>query len=532
MHTFPSGSADDAAWQQWCTSLRPTTQIPVSVQDIDLPLRVVCCEALQSDQYEIKTVKPENWEFAAISHCWLQNDPWTAIEKRPYPAAGRMTVTAVKKISLLALARLCLSIGIKYFWLDCVCIDQKSNLEQAREILNMGKYYSMAAKTLIFPYGVDNVGPPLTPEGEAPVWHSRAWTLQEEAMAGEKATFVLYFSEAEGVGFDCKHDGMALNVNGNEERIQHFGSFVPDQEQDSHIMKPKRYLHLVPKSRWVDCRTVYACRARSFGEQARENALRVVGVDASQRSWTLWSALREMYRRDASREEDMVYGVLGLLGISLSPSSIRYGIHLRGALTLLVEAVHVDQRLLLTVIESYHGTFIDGYCALPAFKDPTAVPATRLNHLRTLGVASFQGHEGMLITAPAITVDLVRQIDESHPIKEALGVMQQELNDVLEEQGAMNIWGFSQAGPTRRRDSKGHAKIAPGTGTLNVTLIAVTQIETPASDLFRKRDGQGTPLTTFCCLVCSDTGIVKHKVGLALVVAKEHEWTNERHLVA
>lgn len=40
--------------------------------------------------------------------------------------------------------------------------------------------------------------------------------------------------------------------------------------------------------------------------------------------------------------------------------SIRYGISLRGALQLLVDAVQVDQRPLLTVVESYHGNFIDG----------------------------------------------------------------------------------------------------------------------------------------------------------------------------
>jgi hypothetical protein len=62
-----------------------------------------------------------------------------------------------------------------------------------------------------------------------------------------------------------------------------------------------------------------------------------------------------MFRRDAGKEEDLIYGLVGLLGISIPPELIRYGIGLRGALLLLVSAVHVDQRLLLTVVESYHG---------------------------------------------------------------------------------------------------------------------------------------------------------------------------------
>lgn len=100
MHTFPSSSADDAAWKDWCSSHRPTTHIPVSIQDVDLPLRVVSREALLdpgSYGMGIKTVKPEDWNFAAISHRWLTNTEWTAVDKRPYLAAGAMTVWAVKR---------------------------------------------------------------------------------------------------------------------------------------------------------------------------------------------------------------------------------------------------------------------------------------------------------------------------------------------------------------------------------------------------------------------------------------------------
>jgi hypothetical protein len=49
--------------------------------------------------------------------------------------------------------------------------------------------------------------------------------------------------------------------------------------------------------------------------------------------------------------------------------------------------VHIDQRLLLTMIASYHSNFIDGFGALSAFKGLMAVPSARLEHLRRLGVA-------------------------------------------------------------------------------------------------------------------------------------------------
>lgn len=480
----------------------------------------------------IVAVKPRKWDFAAISHRWESHDPWEAFEKRPYPAAGGVHVTAVKKKSLLALARLCLSLGIKYFWLDCLCIDQKSRLEQAREILNMGKYYSKAKQTLVFPYGLDTVGPPFLESGHAPVWHSRAWTLQEQAMAGDKVVFVLYF-EQDG-NSDGKYDHKALGLTtlagSARGRVQPFEYFASGD--DAKYCQPRRYLALVPNHQITNCRAVYASSPDvDFDDAARGEALKMISVMQSQRDWTLWSALREMFRREASHDEDLIYGLIGLLGISIPPDSIKYGIGLRGALLLLVSAVHVDQRLLLSVVESYHGSFIDGFSALPAFRDPTAVPAPRLTHIRTLGVADFSGHSGMFVTAPSMLVNLVRMIDESNPLNEAMELPMQERMDALEEEGAMDKCAFTQLFPysSEMQLSDGVVRMAPGTPTLGLTLIAVTEVDAPTPDVFRRR---GEPLTTFCCLVCSDGGSVKRKVGIALVVAFKHIWQIQRHLIA
>jgi hypothetical protein len=537
MHTFPTGDADNAAWLEWCEHLRPTSLVPANVKANDLPLRVVCCKHIEEHgPFHIRTIKPLDWNFAAISHKWLNNEPWTEIDKRPYPAAGEVKVTAVARESLVALARLCISIGIDYFWLDCLCIDQESALEQAREILNMGKYYAKACKTLIFPYGLDNVGPPLLENGDAPVWHKRAWTLQEEAMAGSAAVFVLYFSESEDIEFGSRHEQMSLCDLGDDGRLQKFANFRPDAESVKK-KEPRSYLRLVPGRDMTSCRMAYATMRLADGS-VRDKAFKVTFSMESQKDWTLWSALREMYRRESSREEDLVYGILGLLGITIQPDLVKYGIRLRGALRLLVDAVHVDQRLLLTVVESYHGNFIDGYCSLPAFQDRTAVPAARLDHLRTLGVAQFEGHSGMVVTAPAITVDLVEQLDDSSELNEAAGILKLQLVDSLEEEGEMNVWSFSQAGSEKRRESKGLARIAPNALRNDVTLIAATQVQPPATSSttgelnpFYKQS-TSTPLITFCCLVCVNGGSVKHKVGLALVVASKHRWRIERHLVA
>ncbi|KAF2772709.1 hypothetical protein EJ03DRAFT_324258 [Teratosphaeria nubilosa] len=76
----------------------------------------------------------------------------------------------------------------------------------------------------------------------------------------------------------------------------------------------------------TSCRAEYASQQLRY--DAAEDALRLTHFMHSQRYWSLWSALREIHRREASKEEDLIHGVVGLLGITLSPTSIRYGVRL------------------------------------------------------------------------------------------------------------------------------------------------------------------------------------------------------------
>lgn len=337
---------------------------------------------------------------------------------------------------------------------------------------------------------------------------------------------MLYYSK--DLNPDYAHQVVFLTPPGNDEHTQKLQSCSKD-DPNSPRGEHRPCLPIVPRSKVVSCRTVYAMNSPTYDGTASEEALRIIQYMESQRQWTLWSALREMYRRDASKEEGLVHSVLGLLGVTITPNAVRYGVTLRGAMRILADAVHLDRRFLLTVVESFHGNFIDGFSVLPAFRDITAVPAPRLDHLRTLGVAEFCGYDGMRITAPAVVVDVEKIIDESNAINEALELPIQELVDVLEEKGSLDSYRSFQMTATGRQTTEGLANIGPGTPSLGVTLIAATQVETPDSDKFRKR---GEPLVTFCCLVCTDGGSVKCKVGIALVVASKYIWREQRHLAA
>jgi hypothetical protein len=171
------------------------------------------------------------------------------------------------------------------------------------------------------------------------------------------------------------------------------------------------------------------------------------------------------------------------------------------------------------------GNFIDGFGALIAFRDPMAVPSARVKHLRTLGVAEFAGHNGIVITAPAMLVNLVKEIDDSDAVKEEMGLPTQQHVNVLEGQGTMDKVHLTQSLTASQLLSDGLVKMIPDAATLGLTLIAGTEVSAPAPDAFRKR---GMPMTTFCCLVCSDGHSVKRKAGLALVVASKHRWSRVR----
>jgi len=257
--------------------------------------------------------------------------------------------------------------------------------------------------------------------------------------------------------------------------------------------------------------------AENADSDIRERVRRLSRRGASQQEYRIWSVLREMYRREASQLEDLVYGALPLLGVSVPASAIKYGIGLRGALMVLVDAMHVDQWLLLTVVEAYRdNTWIDSYRALPSFRnDNMTVFAPMLNHLRTLGTAAFTGHSGIVITAPSFQADLYL-VDDGTTERN----LQSVLIDHLEDDGDMNIGTLIQVVSERTRGGHVLSRISPAAATLGLGYIAVTEVDPPPADnnLWKEpQSGVGEPLTTFFCIVCQDEGNTLRKVGVAVV---------------
>ncbi|MCJ1253324.1 hypothetical protein MMC24_001135 [Lignoscripta atroalba] len=201
--------------------------------------------------------------------------------------------------------------------------------------------------------------------------------------------------------------------------------------------------------------------------------------------------------------------------------------------SVVAEAMHIDQRLLLTVVKAYrNSSWIDGYCVLPSFLDDGNTSfAPMLSHVRNLGTSEFMGHQGMLITAPSIQANLPIGIENQ--LTEEPRCVQVE---ALEDSSGLYVGTLSQI--TAGKQHNGHTlfKIAPDAATLSLELVAVKQVDRPAADEhFWKKNGTSsilTPLTTFFYLVCQDAGSAKHKVGIAIVRAAQFTWTIKRHTVA
>ena len=73
--------------------------------------------------------------------------------------------------------------GKRFFWMDIVSIDQDVLAEKKVLVPRMGAIYRQAAETHAYPTGTQFLSSLRTPEFSAPVWETRAWTLQEHLVS-------------------------------------------------------------------------------------------------------------------------------------------------------------------------------------------------------------------------------------------------------------------------------------------------------------------------------------------------------------
>jgi hypothetical protein len=215
------------------------------------------------DIREDKIVKDFKEEYHAISHVWHKNSGVITKYNLEWNPCN-ITEEQLKDTREFLLAQ-----GIRYAWVDNLCIDQRDEEgkeEKEREIKDMHIFYTKAKSTIIFPHGLgcflhevdDNLNP-----GK---WFERVWTLQE-LMKSKKPMFAV-----------LRDDKRCL---------------IP-----AHCMRNILYKAI-----------------ESDVDLSKERCLNAF-IDINRhgiQNITLEDALYAAFKRTVTKEEDRVYGILGFM---------------------------------------------------------------------------------------------------------------------------------------------------------------------------------------------------------------------------
>ena len=220
--------------------------------------------------------------------------------------------------------------------------------------------------------------------------------------------------------------------------------------------------------------------------------------------------LRIISIRDSTYEEDRVYGIIGLLGIETI--KIEYGIGIRTAIGKLAAAMSVDQRILLSIVDTTTGVWPDGYCMVPKMID--SKPAWHFNITKTLSQAEFMGHSGMHVTGLTCFIGRIQTnkktgvvvgSDDCEIIVSRDKNLANKSNDVIGYGFAEDVSTDVHAILAGVCDKKEICSIVGGTDCkIKPNVIVV---------------------------LCTDQGATLHKIGLAAVDATQYAWSIKRCLV-
>ncbi|KAF4469507.1 het domain [Fusarium albosuccineum] len=304
------------------------------------------------EKIQTEGIFPER--YLALSYCW-----------------GEWPNDQMLKDKLEELSR---RLSIRYFWVDRWCIHQESESDKATEIKRMRDYYTGASGCVVLP------GPKVKPfklvpqhEGallsafqqikcnsEALVslldcrWASRVWTLQEALMSrqliyavdnqlidgdyiSELAAFLETFAEV--------YDGDPRDP----EWIGGYGCYSWNPRLPT-IVYSRQFRMRAKSSRPTIIRTIFGGRQQHDELQATHHGL----------SMPLEEALTMVGERNATAEEDYIYGILGITERG-ETVDVEYGISWRTMLAKLLQAGMITERQLA----SYSVNRLPGMSWLP-----------------------------------------------------------------------------------------------------------------------------------------------------------------------
>ncbi|KAG2152545.1 uncharacterized protein EDB93DRAFT_1249064 [Suillus bovinus] len=267
--------------------------------------RLIHCDRFVEDQLlhiEEFTDFP-SVQYAAISYVWKGNplEPSKANSDKSFSVAGALDGDP---ISIHTLSQACLTAvkhGAHYIWLDRLCIMQTNSEDKHWQIRQMSEMYKRCDPCIILPGGVQK----LVRVDEDTAWIHRGWTLQE-LLLPQRAFVLLAWKLGSGLVIAGDASGTVTEVTANESAVMS----APDilnacvagciQFTSSRSSSPLLIRSCVFGSASPN---LFATSVAMSEELAR---------DPDARNHAIWqSALM----RTSSRPVDMVFSIMGLLGV-------------------------------------------------------------------------------------------------------------------------------------------------------------------------------------------------------------------------
>jgi hypothetical protein len=122
-------------------------------------------------------------KYSAVSHVW--NGSIMQINLRCENSVNyaaeleRKTANLKKLYNIWRLLRDMVENGIRYVWIDALCINQSNENEVRGQMLVMANIYNKSFKTIIYMRKIGSNQSILNDEGKVGDWPTRVWTLQE-----------------------------------------------------------------------------------------------------------------------------------------------------------------------------------------------------------------------------------------------------------------------------------------------------------------------------------------------------------------
>ncbi|RSL90353.1 hypothetical protein CEP51_000759 [Fusarium floridanum] len=131
------------SWMAECDTQHSSCQRPESMP---LPTRVL--DLQDQNTVRIHEARTEDDHYAALSYCWGMNPQFETTLSNKHDNPSHLTISSLPRTIQDAIT-VTRQIGLKYLWVDALCIIQDSVEDKDAEISQMAQYYQNASVTII-----------------------------------------------------------------------------------------------------------------------------------------------------------------------------------------------------------------------------------------------------------------------------------------------------------------------------------------------------------------------------------------------